>query len=211
MVLSLAHCSINNQVYNAGMVNQRVFVSWLPVAIAVTLSLGTVYAAVQQNYRQTANDPQIQIAEDISEIMVSGLSSEQLANSLPRVDVSSSLSTFVIIFDANGKMQFSSGLIASSAPVLPEGVLDSTKSLGTNKITWQLPTGERFAAVIKHWNGSSGQSGYVLAARSLREIEEREFQLEIIVGVGWIITMVLTLVAEWFKLLYHRRYIKNQM
>ncbi|MFA6459341.1 MAG: hypothetical protein WCV79_03025 [Candidatus Paceibacterota bacterium] len=191
------------------MVNQRVFVSWLPVAIAVTIALGTVYAAVQQNYRESANDPQIQLAEDISAMLRGGLEPKELAGSIPPVDIANSLATFVMVFDAQGKASFSSGFIGSSSPALPEGVLSSTRSLGINDITWELPSGERFAAVVKYWKGSSSGEGFVLAARSLREIEEREFRLELIVGIGWIMAMILTLVAEWFKLLYHRRYIKD--
>ena len=42
----------------------RVFLKWLPLGVAVTLVCALIYATVQQNYRQSANDPQIQMAED---------------------------------------------------------------------------------------------------------------------------------------------------
>src|SRR5438270_7168527 len=42
----------------------RVFLYWLPVALAITVLSGLVYVAVQQDLRQGANDPQIQMAED---------------------------------------------------------------------------------------------------------------------------------------------------
>lgn len=189
------------------MVNQRVFVSWLPVAIGISIALGTVYAAVQQNYRQSANDPQVQLSEDYAALLANGLSVDQLSNGLPPVDISKSLSLFVMVFDSTGNTLFSSGKINGNTPTLPSGVLDSTKTLGVNMITWQLPGGERFATVIRPWQGVEGNSGYVLVARSLREIEDREFDLELIVGVAWLISMIATLVAEWFKLLYYKKYI----
>ncbi len=189
------------------MINQRVFVSWLPVAIATTIILGTVYAVVQQNYRQSANDPQIQLVEDSAAALSQGLPPEQLASGASNVDITKSLAAFVMIFDDKGKTLVSSAVLGSSSPTLPVGVLDSTRNLNVNKITWQIPSGQRFAAVIKHWNSTNGTSGFELVARSLREIEEREFQLEMIIAAAWIVAMVATLIAEWLKFLYHKKYI----
>ncbi len=192
------------------MINQRVFVSWLPVAIATTLILGAVYGVVQQNYRQNANDPQIQLAEDAATYLSEGLPPIQLASGAPRFDITKSLATFVMVFDSKGTLIVSSGMVGSSSPSIPAGVLNSTKSLGENRITWQIPSGDRFAAVVKQWSYGSTTSGYVLVARSLKEIEEREFNLEVLIGIAWIVTMAATLVAEWLKFLYHKKYIAGQ-
>ena len=48
----------------------RVLVSWLPLAVASTGMCLLVYATVQQNYRQSLNDPQIQMAEDAAKTEV---------------------------------------------------------------------------------------------------------------------------------------------
>ena len=40
----------------------RAILYWIPLALVVTVVVGLVYVTVQQNFRQTANDPQIQMA-----------------------------------------------------------------------------------------------------------------------------------------------------
>ena len=45
---------------------QEALFSWLPLAVAIIIMSGLVYVVAQQNYRLTANDPQIQIAQDIA-------------------------------------------------------------------------------------------------------------------------------------------------
>jgi len=41
----------------------KVFLKWVPFATTLTLICALIYGVVQQDLRQTANDPQIQIAE----------------------------------------------------------------------------------------------------------------------------------------------------
>ncbi len=41
--------------------------SYLSALAIVTIVIALVYAAVQQNYRMAANDPQVQIARDAAE------------------------------------------------------------------------------------------------------------------------------------------------
>jgi len=47
---------------------------WLLIAIVVTGLIGLVYVAVQQDLRQGANDPQIQMAEDTAAKFANGQS-----------------------------------------------------------------------------------------------------------------------------------------
>ena len=39
---------------------------WIPIAIAVTGLCAVSFGTVQQIYRQSLNDPQVQIAEDVA-------------------------------------------------------------------------------------------------------------------------------------------------
>ena len=50
----------------------KIFLKWLPLACLATFLAGLGYVAVQQSYRQSANDPQIQMSEDISAALASG-------------------------------------------------------------------------------------------------------------------------------------------
>ncbi|MBN9387249.1 MAG: hypothetical protein J0I20_04285 [Chloroflexi bacterium] len=48
--------------------------SWLALVITVSFLSGLVYIIEQQNLRQAANDPQIQMAEDVASSLASGKS-----------------------------------------------------------------------------------------------------------------------------------------
>lgn len=65
-----------------------------------------------------------------------------------------------------------SGTLDGKLPTLPPGVFDFTRQNGQDGITWQPQPDVRSAIVVVHYNGL--QSGFVLAGRSLREVEIRE-------------------------------------
>lgn len=169
----------------------RVLKAWLPLAAAITLLVGLIYATVQQVYRTGANDPQIQMAEDAAALLRSGASPESI---LPpnSVDLSMSLSPFLIVYDAAGEPVVSNTTLNGSAPVIPFGSLDYARANGQNRVTWQPAPSVRIASVIVPISGGDG--GYVLAGRSLREIEYRVEQLTLKLGLGWLASLVGTFV-----------------
>jgi hypothetical protein len=61
-------------------------------------------------------------------------------------------------------------------------------------VTWQPAPNVRMATVVVPYSGSN-VSGFVVAGRSLREVEVREASLTKMVGLAWIIGLVATLVA----------------
>lgn len=170
----------------------RAFARWLPIGVAVTLVLGVAYAAVQQVYRQGANDPQVMMARDIAARVAAGTPADQLVSN-ETVDPSASLAPFVIVFDTDRKVVVSSAVLGGSSPVPPAGVLGAAASSGENRVTWQPRRDARIASVIVAVKGGPG--GYVLAGRSLREAEERVDRLGVMVGLGWLATLGLTLAA----------------
>ena len=58
--------------------------------------------------------------------------------------------------------------------------------------------------MVTRWNATSS-SGFVLAARSLREVEIRESQLGEILLLGWLAFMVGILVAVFLRELIEKR------
>jgi hypothetical protein len=73
------------------------------------------------------------------------------------------------------------------------GVFDYVRQHDQDRITWQPEPGVRIATVVAGYTGS--QSGFVLAGRSLREVEKRESQAEMEAGVVWIVTLFGSLVV----------------
>lgn len=178
----------------------RSFPKWLPIGVAVTMLIGVSYVFVQQSYRQSANDPQIAVARDIAASLATGTPADQLV-SRQTVDPSKSLSPFVIVLDADGKVVASSMVLGSTTPVPPAGALSVAKASGENRVTWQPRADARLAAVVVPVEGGPG--GYVVAARSLKLVEERVDQLTQLAGLGWIGTIVLTflfmLLGDWMQ------------
>ena len=81
-------------------------------------------------------------------------------------------------------------------PPLPRGVLDYTRAAGEDRITWQPKPGIRNAIVVVRSGGAS--PGFAMAGRSLREVEVREGQLELLVDAAWITALVGTLLLKAF-------------
>jgi len=153
------------------------------MAVIVTGLVGLCYAAIQQDIRQSADDPQIQMAEDIATKLADG---QAIQNVVPaeKVDIAKSLAPYIIVFDATGKPIASSAQLDGQTPTIPPGVPDYVRQNGEDRITWQPQPGVRSAAVITQINGS--HPGFVLVGRSLREVEIREDNILHLLIVGWI-------------------------
>src|SRR4051812_38340448 len=108
----------------------HVLISWLPLAAAVVILSGLVYAGVQQTYRQSANDPQIQIAQDIANAISQGAPAESIAPATGTTDIKKSLAPFILIYDDSGKLLGSSAILDGKNPSYPSSVLDSAKKRG---------------------------------------------------------------------------------
>jgi hypothetical protein len=153
----------------------------------------TLYIVVQQSYRMSANDPQIQIAEDVATALNAGGDPQSIA-SIAKIDMAKSITPFFIVYDQRGTAVAATAQLNNTTPALPTGVLDWVKQHGEDRITWQPQPGLRMAAVITNYNG-----GFVLAARPLREIEKRIDQLGLMVGLAWVAAMVLYDIAWAIK------------
>src|SRR5512138_1801262 len=147
---------------------------WLPLAIAVTGMCGLAFGLVQQVLRQGANDPQIQMAEDAAAALNGGASTESLIPKQP-VDIARSLAPFVLVYDMSGKPLAGAGLLDGKLPDYPVGALEASKDGGENRVTWQPQPGVRIASIVV-----PDKVGYVVAGRSLREVEKREDRAQLV-------------------------------
>jgi hypothetical protein len=129
------------------------------------------------------------MAEDTATKLANG---RQIQDVVPteKVDIATSLAPYVIVFDTTGKPIASSALLDGQTPTIPAGVFDSVRQSGEDKITWQPQPGVRSAVVVTQFKG-----GFVLAGRSLREVEKREDDILQIVLLGWVGMLLLTFVA----------------
>ncbi len=172
---------------------RKIFLAWLPLACFTTLFALLAYAVVQQDVRQSANDPQIEMAED-------GVSPQ----SLSQIDISKSLAAFVIVFDDNGEPIASSGTLEGTVPIPPAGVFDYVRTSGggnlrptdvsgEDRFTWQPEPSVRIAAVV-----AKTDTGFILAGRNMREIESREEHILFITFLAWLFGIVGFFILEAF-------------
>jgi hypothetical protein len=186
----------------------RITVAFLTPAIVTSALCLLVYATVQQNYRQSLNDPQIQLAEDSARAFSAGAPVRSLIPD-SRIDIEASLAPWVAAYDQNGQALFSSGLLQGEMPQPPKGVFDAARTgVGKdtdypveNRVTWEAGPGVRQAIVVVYYNNESN-SGYVVAGRNMREVEDRERSLAMVVLVVWALTMTVSLCFTAFAVRY---------
>ncbi len=161
------------------------------VLAGVSTILGlALYAIPQQVLRQGANDPQIEMAGNLAVYLEKygvndGLSQGALTERGGAiVDMANSLSPFLIVYDDEGRALGSTGQLDGKSPAPPKGVFEYVRSHGEERVSWQPRPGVRIAAVIERVSGA--QPGFVLAGRSLREVEVREAQVGHMAGLAWI-------------------------
>jgi hypothetical protein len=167
------------------MENLAMTIARLPhLAILLTLTTfiaGAGYAISQQVLRMSANDPQIQLAEDGATRLREG---EAPAAVVPErhVDMASSLAPFVIVYDDSGLSVASSAKLDGRIPTPPRGVLDNVRSYGEDRVTWQPRPGVRIASVVTRTPG-----GFLVAGRNMREVQIREDRVLKLAAVAWLV------------------------
>src|SRR5438552_1376303 len=143
---------------------QRTFLTWLPFAVVFSFACLLIYISMQQVFRLSANDPQIQMAEDGADALAMG---QDPAGILPnkRIELAKSIAPFMIIYDNQGHIFSSSATLHGKVPDIPNGVFTDARRVGELRFTWQPEPGVRQAAVLVSYNGNN--VGFVLAGRSL--------------------------------------------
>lgn len=172
---------------------KRNILAWLPWAVSVTLMAGMVFGIAQYLLRAGANDPQIQLAEDAALALAAGVE-PSVALPSGTVEVSNSLSSFVNVYDRSGKLLAGNGVLDAERFTIPQGVFDYTGVYGQDRITWQPRGGVRQAIVVQRFQIVSatgeGETRFVVAGRSLREVEQRQEAVLWLVALAWIFSQV---------------------
>lgn len=180
----------------------RTFVSWLPLGVAITGICLLVYATVQQNYRQSLNDPQIQMAQDGAASLENGGVPADLVppQREPAINVDTSLAPWIAVYDANGTPLESSAFLDGKPPTPPKGIFDLAKKQGTNlpHNTWQPRDGVRVALVVVPVTSGHSAGYFVAAGRNMREVEGREDSLSQFVLLAWLVLLGATFLTKVF-------------
>ena len=176
---------------------RSVILSWIPFVVVITGIMGMMYAVVQQNYRQSLNDPQIQMAEDAVNALDRGLLPTAIVPHGARIDVSRSLAPFIAVYDERTALLETSGVIGGSLPTPPQGVFELARTRGNNlpHNTWQPQPDVRIAAVLMH---TPQNHGFVLTGRNMRVVEDREHSLLQMTLLGWLVLLGISFITSVF-------------
>jgi hypothetical protein len=186
---------------------KTVFWWWVVAAVPITLVLLLVYGTVQQDYRLSLNDPQIQIAEDAVMLLgQGGVPAEVVPHGTPLLDMSTSLSPWVAVYDASGTPLEASAQLNGAPPKLPPGVFDTVQWLShpnglyynqspvaQNRFTWQPAPDVRQAVILTQ---SPDKKYFVAAGRNMRETEQRIEHLGEMMFAGWMVILASILVVQ---------------
>ncbi len=155
--------------------------------LVVTGVFFTIFAVAQQ----------IQIAGDMVYLLDIGTPIETIQNqinALRKVDVSLSLSPFVAVYDAQGKLLASSGIVDNQPISIPSGVFTGVSKTGESRVTLEPQAGVRIASDIQAFNQSklfSKGDGFVVSGKSLSETEKRIHRIALMVLLAWIAALVI--------------------
>jgi hypothetical protein len=168
----------------------RILRLWLPIAVVATALLGFTYVASQQVYRNLADEPQTQLAEDAAARLDAGDDVSDVVSG-DTVNLASSLAPFVIVYDMHDAVAGGNGVLEGKTPLPPTGVLDTARSEGRNRLTWQPAKDVRIASV----SVATKDGRVVLAGRSLRQTEQHVDDLTAMAFVAWVVTLAGALIA----------------
>ncbi len=166
---------------------------WLFPATVISIIFGTIYFSVQQDLRLGANDPQIAIAEDAARLLSGGVSPNSLVGQ-GNMEIDKSLSPFLVIYDKGGNPLISNAIFEGSLPKPPPGIFENVRRMGEERLTWQPRKDTRIATVVVSYQNAS-TSGFVLAGRSLKEVEWRESRILWAIITFWGICMLISFVG----------------
>lgn len=182
----------------------HVFFHWLPVGAALVLTFGFGYAIVQQEYRQSLNDPQIQIVRDAQFSLEKGEKQpKDIVHAFPAIDAEKSLAPFVVFYDESGNVLESSATLGGNAPKVPFGVLEYAKTHGEDRVTWQPNPSTRIALVVRPIAIESGW--FVAAGRNMSEVESRIDTLINTTALALIVALVLSFIFDFVGDVWRRK------
>jgi hypothetical protein len=142
---------------------------WIPLAAVACAMALLVYVAVHQTIRRGADQPQVQLAEDAAHAFETGGDTSLLPHA--RVALEASLAPFVNLYDADGAPLSGNGRLRGALLAPPRGIFATARTDGESRVTLMPERGVRIAAVVRPIRGGLG--GFVVAGRSMREIEQQ--------------------------------------
>ncbi|MFF1881343.1 hypothetical protein ACFVVC_07770 [Pseudarthrobacter sp. NPDC058196] len=147
-------------------------------AIISTFAFGSIYVAFQQTGRHGANTAPAAAAA--ARLQQEG--PDTAAG--PWLELAPDSGVFLIVYGDDNSPLSSTVTLHGTIPVVPAGVLEAARALGTDAVTWQPETGLRMAVVARKAAGK-----VVVAGQSLAPVEASDRVTLLILAGGWLGSM----------------------
>ena len=169
--------------HGAKLIKETVF-AW----VVMTISFGVIYKINVESLRSKADSPQLVVSETVADKLSSGRSLDIFLNER-LVDVDNSLSPYVIVFDNQIKLVFSTARIKGKVPSVPSDLIEDSMENGVKTVTWQPENGNKQALVVRHYRGAN-REGYVASGRSLAETEAKTKKVVNLLMWLWVVSLL---------------------
>lgn len=176
--------------------------NYVAAAASISVIILLIYATVQQSYRQGLNDPQIQMARDISYQLKQGKPiNGYLKND--SLDIAQSLSPFIVLYNNEGRAIQSNALLHGQMPQIPAGLFEVVRKSGEHGVSWQPEKNIRIALVILKTNTSP--NAFIAVGRSMIEVEERISRLITMIFIAWVLCMFILIITAAVNFIKRKR------
>ena len=168
-------------------------------ALLITVIFGSIYVVAQQIERQGANDAPLRLASQLASTNGSpGATAGAAAGD--HVDLAKSLALFYVVYDSTGTPVSGTGYLDGALATLPHGVIDTARSSGEDRVSWQPRPGLRFATVAV-----AAGPNVIVAGQSLAPSESRTDAVGALLLASWAGTIALLAAGFGVVWLWRRR------
>lgn len=171
----------------------RAVAIFLSLVLLVTTIFVSICYASRAVFRQAANDPQIEVTEQVAKIIEQGVPLEAIISSAEVVELNDSKALFVVIYDGEKNLVASSATLDGQSLSIPAEQVALASGQDTHRFDWQPKDELKFALVSK----KVGDSAYIVAGRSLAETTLRMESLRPILFGGWIVSILFSLLITF--------------
>ncbi len=175
---------------------------FLLVIASITVTAVVCFGIVQHLIRQSANNPQLFLSQEIAGKLSQGEPPQKKwFGPGKKVDLNLDSRLFYIIYNDQFQITTTSAFLNDQPLDLPQGVLETAQAKGLNAITWQPAPGVREAIAVRPYKSAS-QSGYIVVGQSLDRFEELIHDIGVYILIGWLVIgggMLATLYAMSHK------------
>lgn len=175
---------------------KRIFRYWLVLAVILSILFATAYITMQQISRTSYDWPQISAVNEVSYVLQNkkptGAIMDRYRAPAP---IDRSDATFVIIYNQDGKIISSGAELEGSSLTAPIEVLSSSDPAPAYRpFTWAPTSKIRIAAVVQKVN-IDDKTNYILAGRNLKQPEYLTQYVLFLMSMGWLASLIGSLVC----------------